>query len=170
MKLRHFWSIVAVVFVVIMMATQSVSANRLEANKALVRTALEEVFVNKNLDAAEQFYGDVYIQNNPNIPDGREAMVGYFSQIFQSFPDYAPNIDLMMAEDDLVMVYLTWKGTHTGEPFLGVASSGTPVVTKTSDVFRVRDGKIVEHWDVVDRTGMLVPLGLMTIQQTQTAK
>jgi predicted SnoaL-like aldol condensation-catalyzing enzyme len=143
------------------------TADQLEANKQVVRSALQEVFVNKNLNAAEKYYGEPYIQNNPNIPDGREAMVKYFSQIFKSFPDYKPEIDLIIAEGDLVMVYLTWKGTHTGEPFLEVPAQGVEVVTKTSDVFRIKDGQIVEHWDVVDRTGMMTPLGLMTIKQTQ---
>jgi predicted ester cyclase len=62
-------------------------------------------------------------------------MVGYFSQIFRSFPDYAPTIDLMMAKNDLVMVYLTWRGTNTGEPFLGVEPTGTQVVTKPVTFF-----------------------------------
>jgi predicted SnoaL-like aldol condensation-catalyzing enzyme len=139
----------------------------LEANKQVVRSAMQEFFVEKNLESAEKYYGDPYLQNNPNIPDGREPMVKYFTQIFKSFPDYTPQIDLMMAENDLVMVYLTWTGTHTGEPFLGAPAKGEKVVTKTSDVFRIKDGKIVEHWDVVDRTGLMVPLGLMTIKETQ---
>ena len=134
-----------------------------EENRALVREALETVMMAKELGRAGEFYGDPYLQNNPRIPDGVEAMTGYFAEIFAAFPDYTPTIDLIVGEDDLVSVFLTWRGTHTGEAFEGVEATGAEVVTKTADVFRVRDGRIVEHWDVVDRTGLLTPLGLMTV-------
>ncbi len=135
-----------------------------EENKAVVRQALEVVMRDHQLDRAGEFYGEPYLQNNPNIPDGVEAMRGYFAPMFAAFPDYAPTIDLIVAGDDLVSVHLTWRGTHTGAPYEGVQPTGAEVIVRTADVFRVRGGKIVEHWDVVDRTGMMLPLGLMEVR------
>ena len=63
------------------------------------------------------------------------------------------------AEGDLVAARYSWRGTHKGEAFLGIPPSGKAILVRGMDFFRLRDGKIVEHWDNVDELGMLTQLG-----------
>jgi predicted SnoaL-like aldol condensation-catalyzing enzyme len=80
-----------------------------------------------------QHFDQGYIQHNPKVPNGRDAIPALISQLTKGFR-YEPG--MIIAEDNLVMIH----GRYTGwgpKPMVGV------------DIFRVVDGKLVEHWDVL---------------------
>jgi steroid delta-isomerase-like uncharacterized protein len=64
----------------------------------------------------------------------------------------------MVSEGDRVTTYKTFNGTHQGE-FMGVPATGRPVSIRVIDIVRFADGKITEHWNVVDVAGLLQQLG-----------
>lgn len=81
--------------------------------------------------------GDTYIQHNPNLPDGKEPVIGFLSKIFlRDSPQITVSIKRVIAEGDLVVVHHHSKN-NPEDP-------GQAIV----EIFRVEDGKIVEHWDV----------------------
>ena len=102
-------------------------------NADLVLTAVTELFVNRDTSAVERYWSDSYLQHNPGIPDGRADLAGLVAELPDDFR-YEPG--LVVAEGDYVMIH----GRYTGwgpEPIVGV------------DIFRIADGKLAEHWDVL---------------------
>lgn len=101
-------------------------------NIELVKTALTEAFVNKDTTALDRYWSDHYIQHNPMIGNGREALKGLFSML----PDFKYEMGLITANGDFAMAH----GRFTGfgpKPMIAV------------DIFRIQDGKLAEHWDVL---------------------
>lgn len=106
-------------------------------DKKLVTKAFEQLIVRKDLSALDRYWGAEYHQHNPNIADGvagaRAGLGGYF----EAFPQLKVTPKRVIAEGDLVAVHSHYVNAP-GE-------RGQAVV----DLFRVRGGKIVEHWDVL---------------------
>ena len=66
----------------------------------------------------------------------------------------------MVAEGDRLAVRIVWTGTQDG-PFLGRPATGNKLRFATADFFRIQDGKLAEHWDVVDSLPRAIALGLV---------
>lgn len=114
------------------------SANAIEtANKEKALYCMDLLFNKHDIDASRtECFGDTYIQHNPLAPDGPEAVLGFMSGFFESHPDAAIEIKRVAADGDLVWIHYNNKLTPD--------SRGLAVV----DIFRMEDGRFVEHWDV----------------------
>ncbi|WP_447956056.1 nuclear transport factor 2 family protein [Vreelandella sp. EE7] len=108
-----------------------------EANRELVVEFYERFFNDHETDEASEVVADDYIQHNPGVPDGKEPFVSYFSDFFEENPDSHADITRSATDGDLV-----WLHVHSTN---GEDDPGEAVV----DIFRVEDGMIVEHWDVI---------------------
>lgn len=107
-----------------------------EANRQLV-TGFYDRFFNDHDVAAADVVAEGYIQHNPHVPDGRAPFVNYFTGYFAENPDSKARIARSAAEGNLVWLHV--------ESTNGDKSPAAAVV----DIFRVENGKIVEHWDVI---------------------
>lgn len=108
-----------------------------EQNKQIVTDFYEGVFLKHQVQAyADRYIGNQYIQHNPHVPDGKAPFVDYFSGYFKENPQAKSVIKRAVAEGDLVFLHI-----HSQE---NAKDQGTAIV----DIFRVENGKIVEHWDV----------------------
>jgi predicted SnoaL-like aldol condensation-catalyzing enzyme len=87
--------------------------------------------------AAEHFLASDYKQHNPQAPDGPEAFVAILGHIFGQAPEASFDLKRVVAEDDLVVLHYLLKMTPEDR--------GSAVV----DIFRVEDGRIAEHWDIL---------------------
>jgi len=67
----------------------------------------------------------------------------------EAFPDLRVNVEDRILAGDKIVARNTWSGTHRGA-FLGIAPTGKPITIRTIDIWRVQDGKLIEHWDVID--------------------
>jgi steroid delta-isomerase-like uncharacterized protein len=121
-------------------------------NKALVKSFLEEVFNKHDISAAEKYFA----MENP--PTGRERFKKSLSAQFKAFPDIETKIEHIVAENDLVVVFLSFTGTHKGE-FQGMPPTNKKVSIRSADLYRIENEKIVEHWDVVDQLNLLQQTG-----------
>lgn len=102
-------------------------------NKAIAIKAVTEVLGNLNVDAVDTYFGPAYIQHNPDVPDGVEALKGLVGSLAES-GNFSAQTYRVIADGDLVVFHNRYIGFGP-EPLIAF------------DVFRVEDGKIVEHWD-----------------------
>ena len=110
----------------------------IESNKQTVLAYYNLAFNEKQpAEAVARYQGPVYIQHNPQAPDGAEAFIQFVTGFAAQFPQLSIDIRRVIAEGDLVATHGLLK--------LGPEDRGTAVV----DIFRLENGKIVEHWDVL---------------------
>jgi steroid delta-isomerase-like uncharacterized protein len=126
----------------------------LSANKALVKSFVEEVFNKHNLSATEKYL----------TVQGIEEFKQFLSTFFTAFPDIHANIEHIVAENSLVVVFFNWTGTHIGE-FQGMPPTNKPVNIRSADLYRIENEIIVEHLDVVDQLNLLQQIGAITFKQ-----
>ena len=103
-----------------------------KSNKEVVLEVLKRTFIDRDPTVVDQYFGANYTQHNPVIPDGPLAIAKMIPTL--TALTYEPG--MAVADGDLVMVH----GRYTGwgpKPMVAV------------DIFRVNDGKVVEHWDVM---------------------
>ena len=114
-----------------------IDSAQLSRNKEIVLDFLNTAITNREpLKAIDRYVGDVYIQHNPNFADGPDAIKAAFPIILESNPDMTIDIKKVIAEDDLVVLLIHTK--------MNKDDRGNAVM----DIFRLDEGKIVEHWDV----------------------
>jgi len=109
------------------------TSNSTEANRALVLAGIKGVFIDRDPSAVDRLFSADYRQHNPQIPNGPAAIKALLGNLSRDFK-YEPG--LVMADGDYVSIH----GRYTGwgpKPMIAV------------DIFRVANGKIAEHWDVM---------------------
>ena len=108
-----------------------------EANKKMVVEFYEKAINEKDFDAASIYLGSRYTQHNPGGVDGPEGLKGFLQFLKKTFPQSRSEIKRVFADGDYVILH-----SHSvREP----DTPGRAVV----DIFKLEDGKIVEHWDVL---------------------
>jgi predicted SnoaL-like aldol condensation-catalyzing enzyme len=130
-----------------------------ESNKKVVREFYEAVFCKHDLTVVDRFMHDDYIQHNPDADQGKTGFINFHKGFFAAIPDQCATIIQMVAEGDLVYVYNRITGTHTGEGFLSHPPTGNKVEFDVVDMFRLREGKLCEHWDVADTRALFSQVG-----------
>ena len=105
-----------------------------EQNKALVLEAFETLFNKRDYDAASRFWSDTYIQHSAHIEPGRDGLFN----LIRSAPDtLCYEHQLILAEGDYVIVHGRFSG------------HGRPAAWVAADIVRIEDGRLAEHWDVL---------------------
>ena len=109
---------------------------------------------------AEELLASDFVDRSPfgPLPADRNGVLALFTMLFEAFPDLRAEIHEQVEADDKVWTRKTFHGTHKGE-FMGIAPSGRVVAWDVIDIVRVRDGKMVEHWNVVDALSLMQQLG-----------
>ncbi len=116
---------------------------------AFYEAALNE----KDVEKAKLYLGDTYIQHNPHVSDGPEGLYRFIRFRRERYPGARNEIKRVIAEGDLVALHV-----HS------VVVPGTPG-RQIVDIFRVKDGRVVEHWDVIQDD----PRGTVPTHQRQRA-
>jgi steroid delta-isomerase-like uncharacterized protein len=118
----------------------------------------EEVFTRRDFSRLAEFMRADYIQHNPLVPQGRAGFQEFFSAWFAASSDFKHEVKKLAVDGDLVWVYGTYSGTHSGD-WLGMPATGKSYHFDAVDIFRVEDGKLAEHWDVLDVHTLFRQLG-----------
>ena len=94
----------------------------------------------------------------PGLPQGPEGVKRFLAQIADALPDADVSIDVLLSDGDLVAVHTTTTGTHRGRLF-GLPPTGRRLAMGGSDIVRIADGRIVEHWGLTDVAGVVRQAG-----------
>ncbi len=135
-----------------------------ERNAALVRRFVDEVLHGAEPNRVDELVAADYVDHAlpPQMPAGLESMRQVLGMLRAVFPDLQYTIEDVIAADDKVVVRFTRRGTHAG-PFMGLAATGRVAQWTGMDIFRLADGKIVEHWTNFDQLGMMQQLGAQLV-------
>lgn len=108
----------------------------LETNKRNVVEFYDLIINKKDFESARKYMGDHYKQHNPRVADGPDGLRTHVEDLKNNFPDVRSEIKRIIAEGDYVVLH--------------VHSRRTPIrQLAIIEIFRLENGKIAEHWDVV---------------------
>ena len=132
-----------------------------EENKALVQE-FEDLINAKDLETALTLFSTDYVDHTPSIglPPGIEGAHAFHSMQIAAFPDRRITSLDMIAEGDKVVHRLVGECTHQGE-FMGIPPTGKRITWSCIDIWRIADGKIVEHWVEADMMSLMQQLGVI---------
>jgi predicted ester cyclase len=103
--------------------------------------------------AFPEIHTESYIQHSGRSPSGLPAQIETFRGIFARMPDVQARVEDRIIAGDKVVARMAFSATHT-QPLQGIAPTGRRFTLRTIDIWRVENGKLAEHWDIVDYAGL----------------
>jgi len=128
--------ILAAALIAVAQAAFAADAKQMEENKKTVTAFYDAAINQKDFEAAAKFIGPRYVQHNPRAADGPDGLKAFLGVLREKFPDYHSEIKRVFADGDYVILHVHNVPTPSAR--------GAAIV----DIFKLEDGKIVEHWDV----------------------
>ncbi|MFG3053587.1 ester cyclase [Kitasatospora sp. NPDC048239] len=140
---------------------ETLENHRTEQNRAVVCAFIDALFTRGDLGAVDTYLSESFLDHDPPFgADGsREGMRQAAALFRRAFPDWHATPHFLVAEDDLVVENFSATGTHRGD-ILGSAPTGHTVTLRGINIFRIREGLIVERWGRLDELGLLHQLGI----------
>ena len=122
-----------------------------EQNKAIARRFYDEVVGQGKIELIDELVDPNVIEHDefPGQAPGREGVKEVFVMFRTAFPDLQFTVEDMIAEGDKLVTRLTMRGTHRGQ-FQDLAPTGKQISVTGIDILRFADGKLIEHWGVMD--------------------
>jgi len=135
-----------------------------ETNKEIIRKyfkAIDEEGKTANAEILNEFLAEDFIEHDPapGIPPTRDGWKQLFKMFAEATPGYHVINDLI-AEDDRVVAHITAYGKHVGT-ICGIPATNKEFSMKGIVIWRLKNGKITEHWAQNDMVGMMIQLGVM---------
>lgn len=135
-----------------------------EDNKALIRRFYGEIDQG-NIEAMDELVSEDYVNHDPlpfpGIAEGRAGLKQAFEMFWKATPG-THEIEDQVAAGDKVVTRLRGVGKHDGE-LAGIPPSGNDLNVKAIAIHRIAEGRIVEHWSVVDSATLLQQLGVIQL-------
>ncbi len=134
-----------------------------EQNKTVVDEFIQTLFTKGDLSAVDHYLAEDFVAHDPpmaGVSGDADGFRDAAARIRAAFPDWHSEVHLLVAEGDYVVERFTASGTHCGE-FMGAAPTNRAVAMPGINIFRLRDGKIVERWGNLDVLGFLAQLGVI---------
>jgi steroid delta-isomerase-like uncharacterized protein len=133
-----------------------------DENKTVVRQYIDLLFNRGDAEGADQYIAEDFVNHDPpfGATADRDGMRRTSMMVRAAFPNWQAEPFLLVGEDDIVVEVFTASGNHTGDAVMGVEPSGRQVTLQGINVFRIRDGVIVERWGRLDDIGFRAQLGV----------
>jgi predicted ester cyclase len=133
-----------------------------QENKGITRRVLEELFEKGNFEAMDELIHPDFVNHeapasNPQGPDGLKETIEWLRGLWGPMRF---EVEDEIAEGDKVVDRVVMHGKHVGE-FLGQPPTGKEFAARQIHVYRIVDGRVIEHWSVRDDLGQALELGLL---------
>jgi predicted ester cyclase len=139
-----------------------------EENKGLARRALEKIYGQGDLDAADEVYSPDYTDHDPAAPPemtrGPDGVKQQASMYRSGFGNLQLSVEDQFADGDIVITRWTARGTQDGE-LMGISPTGNQMAITGITIARCSGGKIQEEWTNWDGLGMMQQLGAIPAEQ-----
>lgn len=135
-----------------------------DENTRITRRVLRELFEQGKLDVADELIHPDFVNHEapPGNPQGPEGLKETVSWLRGLWGPMRADIEDEICEGDKVVARVTMHGRHVGE-FHGQKATGKKFATEQIHVYRLQDGKVIEHWSVRDDLGQALQLGLIPL-------
>jgi len=138
-------------------------ANEQERNKAVAQNFFEEVLSHGQLDKYGEFHSKDFVAHSGDRNATLEEDLAYAREERKALPDMSFRVNRIVAERDLVAVHVTVTGTNT-QAGMGFPATGKKIASDGVTIFRFKDGKICEEWNVFDMLTVMRQAGLLPPQ------
>ena len=147
--------------------TQAGGTVTTDRNREVVRRWSEELWGRGNLAVADEIVAADYVRHDPGDPfpaRGPEDVKRIVGMLRGMLPDFHIEVEAIIAEGDIVVSRYTATATDT-RGYMGMPATGNSIRTSAMQMFRFRDGKIVESWAARDDLGVLRQLGHVAVPE-----
>jgi predicted ester cyclase len=131
----------------------------------LIKRFYKEVIEGGNLSLVDELATDDYVDHEealPGQPPGKDGVRFFVNAVRTAFPDIkVKSIEPCLADGNLEACHVILTGTHRGD-MAGVAPTGRSVEFGGTDIIRVEDGKVAEHWGTTDNLGLMQQIGAVS--------
>ena len=140
-------------------------------NKTLVRRFYEEVAAAGDVERLSEFVAPDYVEifDNVRYPCGVDGAKAHIEGGHKCYSPLSLAVDRQIAEDDWVVTQVTVRGTHSGGNWLGIKPTGKAIEFTCVNVYRVRNGRIVEHGGAANMLGPLLKIGAVKVVGAEEA-
>jgi steroid delta-isomerase-like uncharacterized protein len=155
-------NVLLVVLVLSLIATGIIASRSIQAemNKTAYRRFMEEAFNGQQFERISNYMAADMVEHTPGLSPGAAGVRRDFEMFASAFPDMHLTVEDVIAEGDQIAARYYWTGTHRGE-FAGIAPTGKMVHVRGLDIWRMRDGKCIEHWNIEDNLSLMEQLGAL---------
>jgi steroid delta-isomerase-like uncharacterized protein len=131
-----------------------------ERNKTLIRSFINEIFNEHNPSSNEKYFAKESVEVSPHKGNVSEGFKQFISEFFKAFPDWRATIEHIVAENNLVVVFLNGSGMHKGE-FHGIPPTNKQVNMRAAELYKIENERITRHWYVFDQLNLLEQTGTL---------
>jgi steroid delta-isomerase-like uncharacterized protein len=132
------------------------------SNKATAKRFFDEVINQGKFELIDELVSPDFVEHDefPGVGEGREGVKQFFTMFKAAFPDIKFTLNDLLEEGDKIVAHAMVTGTHKGE-FLDIPPTGKSIELRSIDIVRFgSDGKVVEHWGVMDTGALMQQLGV----------
>ena len=120
----------------------------------------------KRVALFDEFIHPEYKNHNPQVPPGPAGVKAFFEHYLNAFPDTQVVMEDVIEEGDRISARFTYQGTFTNS-FMGYLPNGAAVQMRSIDIWRVEDGKFIEHWDELNLLEVFQQIGAATLSKPE---
>jgi predicted SnoaL-like aldol condensation-catalyzing enzyme len=110
--------------------------------RTMVRRLVEEIYQQRRFDTVGKYFGPGCVDHSPASGPDRAGLIAWLDTLSKTFADLTVTVEHLLSQGELVLVLLSWRGQSR--------ATGDSLELGTAELFRVEDGLVVEHWDVID--------------------
>jgi len=155
--------LISILFLALALPCFARSASEQERNKNVAQNFFEEVLSRGQLDRYGEFHCKDFVAHSGDRSGTLEEDLAYAREERKAVPDMSFRVNRMVAEKDLVVVHFTVTGTNT-QAGMGFPATGKKIASDGMTIFRFKDGKICEEWNVFDMLTVMKQAGLFPSQ------